>query len=448
MLDRTRKLELAAFIRNNGQEIRVHAFKALTNNDPTVFEETYEHFEEIATAITELEGLTNKQENLARLKTVRDTARQYQGSLEKRAQAVTSLNIAHVGRDEAGTAVLDVADKSVAAAETHTRTLAQSSVSILSRTSWGLLTAVIVAVSLTMVGGISLTRRIARPVREGVGVLASASSEISTTVSQIAASANETASAVAQTTTTVDEVRQTAQLASDKAKGVLASAQAADEAAQRGKEATEGTEEGMRRIEEQTEVLAKGIMELSEKSQAVGDIISAVSDLAEQSNLLAVNAAIEAAKAGEQGRGFAVVAQEIRSLAEQSKEATSRIKGILGEVQQLTSSAVLATEQTGKVVEEGRRQAEQAGETIDVLTTNVEEAATAATQIATSSQQQLVGMEQVASAMNGIKEASVQNQDSTRQLTTAAENLKELGRQLRTLVEGGARGIERDGYHG
>jgi methyl-accepting chemotaxis protein len=103
--------------------------------------------------------------------------------------------------------------------------------------------------------------------------------------------------------------------------------------------------EGMKKIQTQMESIAESVVKLSEQSQAIGEIIASVNDLAEQSNLLAVNAAIEAAKAGEQGKGFAVVAQEVKSLAEQSKQATSQVRTIFNDIQKATTAAVLATEQ-------------------------------------------------------------------------------------------------------
>src|SRR4030067_173625 len=111
----------------------------------------------------------------------------------------------------------------------------------------------------------------------------------------------------------------------------------------------------MHRIQEQMESIAQSIVRLSEQGQAIGEIIATVNDLAEQSNMLAVNAAIEAAKAGEQGKGFAVVAQEVKSLAEQSKQATAQVRTILGDIQKATSGAVMATEQGSKAGETGGR---------------------------------------------------------------------------------------------
>lgn len=270
---------------------------------------------------------------------------------------------------------------------------------------------------------------------EGANVLGSAASEIVASTSQLASAAAESAAAVSETTTTMEEVRQTAQLASQKARQVSDGAQKVAQISQEGRKATAGMVAGMARIREQMEAIAGGMVRLSEQSQAIGQIIATVEDLAVQSNLLAVNAAIEAAKAGEHGKGFGVVAQEVRSLAEQSRQATEQVRAILTEIQQATATAVLATEQGSKAVEAGTRQSEAAGESIEALAGSVTEAAQAATQIAASSQQQLVGMDQAAGAMDSIRQSSTQNVASAQQLETAARNLSELGQRLKQMIE-------------
>jgi methyl-accepting chemotaxis protein len=274
-----------------------------------------------------------------------------------------------------------------------------------------------------------------RELIEGANVLGSAASEIVASTTQLAASASESAAAVSETTTTVEEVRQTAQVASQKARLVSDSAQKAAQISQGGRKSTEDVVAGMSRIRQQMEAIAASMVRLSEQSQTIGQIIATVEDLATQSNLLAVNAAIEAAKAGEHGKGFGVVAQEVKSLAEQSRQATTQVRTILGDIQKATAAAVMATEQGGKAVEAGTRQTEVAGESIQALTGSVNEAAQAATQIAASSQQQLVGVDQVAGAMESIKQASAQNVAGAKQLETAARNLNELGQRLKQMVE-------------
>ena len=269
---------------------------------------------------------------------------------------------------------------------------------------------------------------------EGVNVLGSSASEILATTTQIATGAAETASAVSETTATVEEVRQTAQVASQKAKYVSESAQKAAQISQSGRQSVEAAIEAMNRIREQMASIAEGIVRLSDQSQAIAEILATVNDLAEQSNLLAVNAAIEAAKAGEQGKGFAVVAQEVKSLAEQSRQATAQVRAILGDIQKAINAAVLTTEQGSKVVEAGVQQSTQAGGAIRVLAESLAEATQAATQIAASSQQQLVGMDQVALAMENIKQATTQNVAGTKQAELAAQSLHNLGQKLQQLV--------------
>jgi methyl-accepting chemotaxis protein len=278
-------------------------------------------------------------------------------------------------------------------------------------------------------------RKLTAEVSEGVGVLSTSTNQISTSTTQLASSSAQTAVAVTETTTTVEEVRQTAQVTSDKARGVSDASQRAAETARAGGAATQALLEGTQRIRQHMDLVAESISRLSQQAQAVGQIIATVDDLAAQSNLLAVNAAIEAARAGEHGKGFAVVAQEVRSLAEQSKQATGQVRTILNDIQSATSAAVMATEQSSKAVADGAKQSTEAGQSIRALSTSITEAAQAATQIAASSQQQLVGMDQVATAMESIKQASDQNAAGAKQLQDAAISLKELGERLKQAMQ-------------
>ena len=228
-----------------------------------------------------------------------------------------------------------------------------------------------------------------KDISEGINVLASSSSEIMASVTQLASSSAETATSVGETTTTVEEVKQTALISNHKAKMVSENAIRMAEISKDGNKAVGNTIEGMSRIKQQMNAIAGMVVRLSEQSQTIGEITATVSELAEQSNLLAVNAAIEAAKAGEQGKVFTVVAQEIKILANRSKEATGQVRNILRDVQKSISSAVMATEEGGKAVDEGLKLTNLSGEAIKSLSESIVEASDAAIQIAASSQQQL-----------------------------------------------------------
>jgi methyl-accepting chemotaxis protein len=269
----------------------------------------------------------------------------------------------------------------------------------------------------------------------GIATLGAASSEILASTMQGAAGASQTAAAVSETTATVEEVKQTAVLASQKSRAVSEAAREAAGTAQRGRQAIEQGMRGMESVQDTMESIAGTIVRLSERSQAVSDIVVTVAGLADQSNLLAVNAAIEAAKAGEQGKGFAVVAQEVRALAEQSRQATRQVREILGEIQKSIGAAVLTTEQGSRTVAEGVVLTTEAGAAIQALAESMSGAAEAAAQIAASSQQQLAGMDQVALAMENIRQVSAENAASSRQSEQAAQNLHELGRKLREASE-------------
>lgn len=286
----------------------------------------------------------------------------------------------------------------------------------------------------TFAGMVANLRRINQEVCDGVAVLAASASEILASTTQIASGMSETATSVTETTATVEEIKQTALLSSRKSKNVSESAQKSVLVAEQGTSNVSETMEGINHIKGLMEIVAESVVMLSEQTQAIGEIIAVVTDLAQQSNLLAVNAAIEASKAGEHGRGFAVVAQEIKNLADQSKRATEQVRTILGDIQKATGKSVLAAEQVSKAVEAGVRQTAESGESIRRLAESIGEAAQAAEQIAVSSQQQLAGMEQVAMAMENIKQATLQNTLGTKQVEQAAHNLNELGRKLKELV--------------
>lgn len=274
-----------------------------------------------------------------------------------------------------------------------------------------------------------------KEITDGVDVLVTAAGSISTSAEQLAASAAETSTSVTETSTTLEELRQTSRLANQKAQDVSQKAQESTLIAQRGHDSTKEVEQGMVRIRKQMTTIAARIVELSEQGKAIGGIISTVGELADQSNLLSVNAAIEAALAGEQGKGFAVVAREIKNMAEQSKQAATRIQRILTSIQKATEAAVLATESGTAAVETGAKQVAEAGESIPLLAGNIEDAADAMSQIVVSSREQTEGMDQIAGAMRNIQQATLHSVESSNQLGMSARNLQNLSNRMKKLVD-------------
>ena len=270
---------------------------------------------------------------------------------------------------------------------------------------------------------------------DGAQTLATSIREISGTASQLATSATETATSVKEIATTVEEVRQTSYICNDKASDVAQRAGKATEVSNDGLKVTEEATAGMARVRQEMDVVAGSIVKLSEQTQSIGEIIGAVNDLADQSNLLSVNASIEAAKAGEFGKGFAVVASEVKTLANQSKEATEQVKTILNDIQIATSDAVRSTERSSDAVESGVSVSTQAGSAIERLSESIFESEQAAVQIAATSREQLVGIDQVATAMGSIESATSQSVDGIRHLENAIGMLNGLGQRLRDLTE-------------
>lgn len=269
---------------------------------------------------------------------------------------------------------------------------------------------------------------------EVVSTLSSSTAEISTTLTQLAQNTANTSAAVEETTTTVEQVKQAAILAKEKAHTVAETSQEAVQTSTGGRKATEDTVQRMNLIKEQMESIGETVVRLSEHSRAIEEIIATVQDLAEQSNLLAVNASIEAARAGEHGKGFSVVANEIKALADQSREATEQVRSILEDTNTWVSAVVMATEEGGKAVDSGVQQSLSAGTSIQTLGQIVEASAQAASVIQVATEQQTAGVHQVAKAMENIELAVKQNESGTTEIERAVRGLRDLGSQLHDLA--------------
>ncbi|MEW6365399.1 MAG: methyl-accepting chemotaxis protein [Acidobacteriota bacterium] len=277
-------------------------------------------------------------------------------------------------------------------------------------------------------------RTITGQVKNSTISITSAISQILTATTQQSTLGTEQASSINEISATVDEVRLTSEHTSNLASSVADSTKKVIEVSKSGEEAVEESIKGMSQIKEKVESIAENILALSEQTQQIGEIISTVNDIAEQSNLLALNASIEAARAGEHGKGFAVVANEVRNLAEQSKQATAQVRSILNDIQKATNAAVMVTEQGSKEVDRGVLLVNQAGKVIHHLLDTITAAAHSAEQIVASVKEQTIGMSQISVAMTEIKQAASETQESAEQVVQIAQNLSQQCNWMNELV--------------
>jgi methyl-accepting chemotaxis protein len=264
--------------------------------------------------------------------------------------------------------------------------------------------------------------------------IASASEEISSSASQISASSDTQKQQVMQVATAMQEMSSTVLQVSDN------SAQAADNAQASGKIAIDGgkiVEETIvviRELADSTRGTAHKIEELGKSSDSIGRIIGTIDDIADQTNLLALNAAIEAARAGEQGRGFAVVADEVRKLAERTTTATKEIAGMIETIQHETKSAVDAMRtETGRV-DAGVEAASKAGEVLSAIITSAGTQHEMITHIATAATEQAAATEQVNGNMEQISRMVQQSAVSAEESAKACQDLSSLAFDLQQVV--------------
>ncbi|MDK1490891.1 methyl-accepting chemotaxis protein [Sinorhizobium sp. 7-81] len=265
--------------------------------------------------------------------------------------------------------------------------------------------------------------------------LSSSAAEILAGTTQQVEGMREQSSAVAQTVTSVDEVLQTSEQAAQRAQQVAFSYDQAVKISNEGRRALDDTVHVMNTVSARTEAIAGDILSLAENSLEIGEIVSVVAEIADQTNLLALNAAIEASRAGEHGKGFSVVASEIRTLADESKSATTRVRRILMEIQKATNAAVIGAEDGTKSVSRALETVNEAGETIRQLESIVADSARSVAQIAASAGQQKAGMKHIHDAMHYIEQTSSQNLSAIRQAEEAAKDLNELGSRLNEMLD-------------
>jgi methyl-accepting chemotaxis protein len=263
--------------------------------------------------------------------------------------------------------------------------------------------------------------------------LRESSEQVSTSVAELSRTSelgNDTvsrqAAALQETQATVREIQLTSQVAAQKAEAVIRVAERGDQLGREGEQAIEHTLGGLTEIRVQVDAIAAKIGELSERTRQIGQITGTVKSLADQSNMLALNAAIEAVRSGEHGRGFSVVAREIRTLADQSIQATNSVREILEDITTAIRTAVAITHGGAQKMESSLVQVRSSGENLRELSGIVKENSAAVRQIAAAVSQQSAGITQILSAfldLNALMDSAVMQLDATMKSVTSLKDV-------------------------
>src|SRR5271168_887517 len=263
-------------------------------------------------------------------------------------------------------------------------------------------------------------------VRKAAMEVTACSNNILVAADEMQAGATQQDQEITNTSSAVEELTVSMKQVSNNAEA----ARRALDAAEQGNRAVRDTLDGMQRIRSSVQATAKKIKSLGDRSLEISEIINVINDITEQTNLLALNAAIEAARAGEAGRGFAVVADEVRKLAEHSRSATKDIAALIKAIQAETNEAVVVMEEGTKEVESGATLADQAGRALDAISNVVRQSAELVQEISLASKQQVRGTEGVAHAMQIISSITRQTTQGARQTASTVGNMVKLSEQL------------------
>ncbi|MES9996371.1 methyl-accepting chemotaxis protein [Desulfovibrio aminophilus] len=265
--------------------------------------------------------------------------------------------------------------------------------------------------------------------------VASASEELSAQIEQSSRGSEEQRSRTGEAATAMEEMNATVMEVAKSASQAAGLADTARNKAQEGERLVGEVVTTITRINEQTETLKADMTELGKQAEGIGRIMNVITDIADQTNLLALNAAIEAARAGEAGRGFAVVADEVRKLAEKTMTATSEVGAYIQAVQESARKNIQGTEATVQAVTAGTETAEKSGEALREIVEMVEKTADQVRGIATASEQQSAASEQISRSTEEINRIAGETAEAMTQSAQAVSDLARLAQTLKSTID-------------
>jgi methyl-accepting chemotaxis protein len=296
---------------------------------------------------------------------------------------------------------------------------------------WGGLAGTLIVAAI----GWFITKSLSGQVGGAVGQVQSSSAELQAAANQQATGAKEQATAMNEISTTISELLATSRQIAESAQRVAQSAEQTAKAARSGHGTVDLTHESISGIRRQVDQIVAHMLELGKKSQEIGAVLDIVSELAEQTNILAINATIEAVGAGETGRRFAVVADEIRKLADRVGGSTKEIRTLIDDVRSAVNTTVMATESGSKAVDGGSRQFGDVASAFKHISGLVAVTTEAAREIELSTKQQSTAVEQVNIAIANVAQASKETETSAGQTLLTVSQLTGLSHNLMRIVQ-------------
>ena len=304
-----------------------------------------------------------------------------------------------------------------------------------SQASWLVVTLAVLAVLFALGTALFLGRTLTNQIGSAVLHVQNSSAELQASTNQQAAGAKETATALSEVTTTMSELLASSRQITESAQQVAQIAEQTGRAAQSGDQTVTQTQQSIESIRGQVEMIVNHMLDLGKKSQQIGGILDIINELAEQTNILSINAMIEAAGAGEQGKRFAIVGEEIRKLADRVSESGNEIRALIEEVRAAVHTTILATEGGSKAVDAGVRQFTEVTRGFSQIAGMVQTTTQAAREIELSTKQQMTAVEQVNAAISGAAQAARETDTGSAQSLQTASQLAELSRSLSRIIQ-------------